>query len=154
MAKTFLDTSLTAGILEQLLDEQLKEIRAETDKMVNENGPEKDEIENEIKEDTEPLENNIDKGLPKQESEMVKLEAVDAEMEKTFTQVPRIMKQSNAGVMMLEEWNEAMDREIKRHPELTEIELREKGFCVQFGVNSEEKATKSLMILLEEVEIE
>lgn len=45
--------------MQQLLDEQPKEIRTEMDKVGNENEPEKDEV----KEDPEPLENTIDGGL-------------------------------------------------------------------------------------------
>ncbi|CAI5772144.1 Hypothetical predicted protein [Podarcis lilfordi] len=83
MANTSLDTPLTVGIL--ILEEQIKEIRAGIDEMVNENGPQKDKMESGFKEDTEALKNLIDKGLPVQESEMVVLEAADDEMEKSFT---------------------------------------------------------------------
>lgn len=55
-----------------------------------------------------------------------KLEAVDDEMEKSFTTVSRGIKQSNGRIMMLEEWNEVMDGETKRYSELAEIELKRK----------------------------
>lgn len=42
---------------------------------------------------------------------MVELEATDGEMEKSFSQVSRETKQPNGGVVMLEEWNGAMDAE-------------------------------------------
>ncbi|CAI5793345.1 Hypothetical predicted protein [Podarcis lilfordi] len=76
MEKILLNTPLTVGIMQQLLDEQSKELRTEINKMVNENVSEKGQI----KGDMELLGNNTDKNLPEHESGMVKWEAADDEM--------------------------------------------------------------------------
>lgn len=78
--------------------------------MVNERGSE-DEMESGIKEDKETSEKNIDKGLPEQEGET----------EKSFIQIFRRMKELNSEAEMLEECNEAVEGERKRHDELAEI---------------------------------
>lgn len=67
-----------------------------------------------------------------QESRVV-MEVVDDKMERTFILVSGIVRRLGGGVVVLEEWNETMGREIKKYSELAEKLLREGGLCVQPG---------------------
>lgn len=65
-------------------------------------------------------------------------------MENFFTQVFRKMKQPSGRVVVLQEWNQAMYGEMKRHPE-----LRERGLCVQLKSKfRREKPIKPLVLFL------
>lgn len=84
MVKMLKNTPLTVAIVQQLFDEQLKELIMEIHKMINENALDEVEAGNVI----QPLGKNIGGVLPDQENRMAKLEEMDDEIERTAKQMP------------------------------------------------------------------